>query len=193
MATWNPGSETRAVSSPEVRAVIFLALKNGIIKKNFCILWMLHTDIHQGPSVEISWKQVQNNKCFFPNTRFSNKWNRHSRKQKFTMTATRKRRIYLSKMKQLKFLFQTAECDEISFSTTPVLRSAKTWSEAKASPIKCFVSHRPTDPFFWKLSKTKIKITCKETNTLVNNTSSRSYLINTNHRYFVFVAFLDIW
>ena len=65
MATWNPGSETRAVSSPEVRAVIFLALKNGNIKTNFCILWMLHTDIHQGPSVEISWKQVHNNKCFF--------------------------------------------------------------------------------------------------------------------------------
>ena len=199
---------------------------------------MLHTDIHQGASVENSWKQVHNNKCFFfqthvspkipwmpevsvrassacrrlafaasplnsvaPNEKkktlwhpgYSNNWNRQSRKQKFTMTATRKRRINLSKMKIVKFLFQTAECDDFSFSTTPVLRSAKTWSEAKASPIKCFVSHRPTDPFFWKLSKTKIKITCKEASTLVYNTSTRSCLINTNHRYFVFVAFLDIW
>ena len=31
-------------------------------------------------------------------------------------------------------------------------------------PIKCFVSHRPTDPFFWKK---KIRITCKEASTLV--------------------------
>ena len=34
---------------------------------------------------------------------------------------------------------------------------------------KCFVSHRPTDPFFWKSKKKgkKFRITCKEASTLV--------------------------
>ena len=38
MAAWNPGSETRAVSSSEARTAILLALSNGNIKTNFCTL-----------------------------------------------------------------------------------------------------------------------------------------------------------
>ena len=44
----------------------------------------------------------------------------------------------------------------------------------KAIPIKCFVSHRLTDPWFWK-SKKKIRITCKEASTLVYKHAILSY------------------
>jgi len=39
----------------------------------------------------------------------------------------------------------------------------------KAIPIKCFVSHRPTDPIFWKsiIKKQKSRTTCKEASTLI--------------------------
>ena len=44
----------------------------------------------------------------------------------------------------------------------------------QAIPIKCFVSHRPTDPFFWKSEK-KFRITCKEASTLVYKHTMLSY------------------
>ena len=47
---------------------------------------------------------------------------------------------------------------------------------SKAIPIKCFVSHRPTDPFFfWKSKKQKFRITCKEASTLVYKHTILSY------------------
>ena len=45
---------------------------------------------------------------------------------------------------------------------------------SKAIPIKYFVSHRPTDPFFWK-SKKKFRITCNEASTLVYKHTILSY------------------
>ena len=47
----------------------------------------------------------------------------------------------------------------------------------KAIPTKCFVSHRPTDPCFWKSKKKKkkIRITCKEASTLVYKHTILSY------------------
>ena len=48
----------------------------------------------------------------------------------------------------------------------------------KAIPIKCFVSHRPTDPLFWKSKKKKkekSRITCKEASTLVYKHTILSY------------------
>ena len=61
----------------------------------------------------------------------------------------------------------------------------------KAIPIKCFVSHRPTDPFFRKVKK-------KIQNQLYFNLQAHdlvllSPIVLNYHRYFVFVAFLDIW
>ena len=47
-----------------------------------------------------------------------------------------------------------------------------------AIPIKCFVSHRPTDPFFFGKVKKKFRITCKEAITLVYKHTILSY--NTN-------------
>ena len=48
----------------------------------------------------------------------------------------------------------------------------------KAISTKCFVSHRPTGPFFWKSKKKNPRITCKEASNLIH--SIRSCLINTN-------------
>ena len=42
-------------------------------------------------------------------------------------------------------------------------------------PVKCFVSHRLTDPLFWKSEKKKFRITCKETSTLVYKHTILSY------------------
>ena len=58
------------------------------------------------------------------------------------------------------------------------------WNWTKAIPIKCFVSHRPTDPFLWKSKKKKVKKK-KIPESLVKKqvlwfTSTRSCLSNTN-------------
>ena len=66
----------------------------------------------------------------------------------------------------------------------------------EAIPIKCFVSHRPTDPFFGKEKKKYSRITCKEASTLIYKHTILSLILTpivlNYHRYFVFVAFLDI-
>ena len=68
----------------------------------------------------------------------------------------------------------------------------------EAIPIKCFVSHRPTDPFFGTVKKKKknYRITCKEASTLIYKHTILSLILTpivlNYHRYFVFVAFLDI-
>ena len=52
---------------------------------------------------------------------------------------------------------------------------------AEDIPIKCFVSHRPTDPCFWKSKKkkkNKFRITCKEASTLVYKHTILSYYTN---------------
>ena len=59
------------------------------------------------------------------------------------------------------------------------------WNWTKAIPIKCFVSHRPTDPFLWKSKKKKSKKKKKIPESLVKKevlwfTSTRSCLSNTN-------------
>ena len=52
-------------------------------------------------------------------------------------------------------------------------------SEYKAIPIKCFVSHRPSDPFFGKVKKKKNPESLVKKQVL-EFTSTRSCLINTN-------------
>ena len=59
-------------------------------------------------------------------------------------------------------------------------------SSDKAIPIKFFVSHRRTDPFFWKSKKKKIPDL--QAHYLVLLTP----IVLNYHGYFVFVAFLDI-
>ena len=67
----------------------------------------------------------------------------------------------------------------------------------KVIPIKCFFSHRPTDPFFFGNVKKK-----KHQNHLWRSMyfslQAHDIVLFTStvlnyHRYFVFVAFLDIW
>ena len=55
------------------------------------------------------------------------------------------------------------------------LESAMRYVSSKAIPIKCFVSHRATDPFFWKSPKKKSRITRKETSTLLYKHMILSY------------------
>ena len=45
----------------------------------------------------------------------------------------------------------------------------------KAIHIKCFVSHRPTDPFFLEKWKKNPRITCKEVSTLIYKLTILSY------------------
>ena len=49
----------------------------------------------------------------------------------------------------------------------------------RPSPYKCFVSHRPTDPFFWKSQKKKFSESLVKRQVL-HFTSTRSCLINTS-------------
>ena len=61
----------------------------------------------------------------------------------------------------------------------------------KAIPIKCFVSHHPTDPFFWKSEKKiqnhlwRSKFFSLQAQDLVLLTP----IVLNSRRYFVFVAF----
>ena len=58
------------------------------------------------------------------------------------------------------------------------LESAMRYFSSKAIPIKCFVSHRATDPFFWKSQKKKNPESLVKKQVLYF-TSTRSCLINT--------------
>ena len=44
-----------------------------------------------------------------------------------------------------------------------------------ANPIKCFISHCLTDPFFWKSKKKNSRIACKEASTLIYKNMILSY------------------
>ena len=70
------------------------------------------------------------------------------------------------------------------------------FSQDKAIPIKYFVSHRPTDPFFWKSKKNKIPeslVKKQYFNLQAHDLVLLTPIVLNYHRYFVFVAFLDIW